>query len=75
MERVFCFVILDGVTDVHNIGAIVRDAVCCCAQAIVIPDKGLRALNEDAVKTSAGAWGTTHLSSDYSAASIGYAAF
>lgn len=49
------FLILDGVTDVRNIGAIARTAVCCGAQAIIIPDKGVGALNEDAVKTSAGA--------------------
>jgi len=49
------FIILDGVTDVRNIGAIARTAVCCGAQAIIIPDKGVGALNEDAVKTSAGA--------------------
>lgn len=49
------FLILDGVTDVRNIGAIARSAVCCGAQAIIIPDKGVGALNEDAVKTSAGA--------------------
>jgi len=46
---------LDGVTDVRNIGAIARSAVCCGAHAIVIPDKGVGALNEDAVKSSAGA--------------------
>ncbi len=49
------FVILDGVTDVRNIGAIARTALCCGAQALIIPDKGVGALNEDAVKTSAGA--------------------
>jgi len=49
------FLILDGITDVRNIGAIARTAVCCGAQAIIIPDKGVGALNEDAVKTSAGA--------------------
>ncbi len=49
------FIILDGVTDVRNIGAIARSAVCCGAQAIIIPDKGVGALNEDAVKASAGA--------------------
>jgi len=49
------FVILDGITDVRNIGAIARSAVCCGAQAIIIPDKGVGALNEEAVKTSAGA--------------------
>jgi 23S rRNA (guanosine2251-2'-O)-methyltransferase len=49
------FLILDGVTDVRNIGAIARSAVCCGAQTIIIPDKGVGALNEDAVKASAGA--------------------
>ena len=49
------FVMLDGVTDVRNIGAIARTAVCCGAQALIIPDKGVGALNEDAMKASAGA--------------------
>lgn len=49
------FLILDGVTDVRNIGAIARTAVCCGSQAIIIPDKGVGALNEDAIKSSAGA--------------------
>ena len=49
------FVMLDGVTDVRNIGAIARSAVCCGSQAIIIPDKGAGALNEDAMKSSAGA--------------------
>ena len=49
------FVMLDGVTDVRNIGAIARTAVCCGAQALVIPDKGVGALNEEALKSSAGA--------------------
>ncbi len=49
------FLMLDGVTDIRNIGAIGRSAVCCGVQAIIIPDKGVGALNEDAVKSSAGA--------------------
>jgi 23S rRNA (guanosine2251-2'-O)-methyltransferase len=49
------FLMLDGITDVRNIGAIARSAVCCGAQAIIIPDKGVGALNEEAVKSSAGA--------------------
>ncbi len=55
------FLILDGITDVRNIGAIARTAVCCGAQAIIIPDKGVGALNEDAVKTSAGALEMIHI--------------
>jgi len=55
------FVILDGVTDVRNIGAIARTAVCCGAQAIIIPDKGVGALNEEAMKASAGALEKIHV--------------
>ncbi|HET9058109.1 MAG TPA: 23S rRNA (guanosine(2251)-2'-O)-methyltransferase RlmB [Chitinophagaceae bacterium] len=47
--------ILDGITDVRNIGGIARTAYCCGVDAIVIPDKGVGALNEDAILTSAGA--------------------
>lgn len=49
------FVMLDGITDVRNIGAIARTALCCGAQALVIPDKGIGAFNEEALKSSAGA--------------------
>lgn len=49
------FIMLDGITDVRNIGGIARSAVCCGAQAIIIPDKGVGALNEEALKSSAGA--------------------
>jgi 23S rRNA (guanosine2251-2'-O)-methyltransferase len=49
------FLMMDGITDVRNIGAIARSAVCCGAQAIIIPEKGVGALNEEAVKSSAGA--------------------
>lgn len=49
------FVILDGVTDIRNIGAIARTAYACGAHALIIPDKGVGALNEDAIATSAGA--------------------
>jgi 23S rRNA (guanosine2251-2'-O)-methyltransferase len=49
------FVMLDGVTDVRNIGGIARSALCCGAQALILPDKGTGALNEEAMKSSAGA--------------------
>lgn len=48
-------VVLDGVTDVRNFGAIARTAACAGVDAIVIPEKGGAAINGDAVKTSAGA--------------------
>ena len=49
------FLILDGITDIRNIGGIARTAYCCGVDAIIIPDKGVGALNEDAILTSAGA--------------------
>ena len=55
------FVMLDGVTDVRNIGAIARSAVICGAQALIIPDKGTGALNEEAMKSSAGALEMIHV--------------
>lgn len=55
------FVMLDGVTDVRNIGAIARSALCCGAQALIIPDKGVGALNEEAMKSSAGALEHIHI--------------
>ena len=47
--------LLDGITDIRNIGALARTAFCCGVHAIVIPEKGVGALNEDAIATSAGA--------------------
>ncbi|MDQ3683609.1 MAG: 23S rRNA (guanosine(2251)-2'-O)-methyltransferase RlmB [Bacteroidota bacterium] len=49
------FLILDGITDIRNIGGIARTAFCTGVQAIIIPDKGIGALNQDAILTSAGA--------------------
>jgi len=49
------FLILDGITDIRNIGGIARTAFCTGVQAIIIPEKGVGALNEDAILTSAGA--------------------
>ncbi|HOZ76979.1 MAG TPA: 23S rRNA (guanosine(2251)-2'-O)-methyltransferase RlmB [Ferruginibacter sp.] len=49
------FVMLDSITDIRNIGAIARSAFCFGVHAIIIPDKGVGALNEDAILTSAGA--------------------
>jgi 23S rRNA (guanosine2251-2'-O)-methyltransferase len=49
------FLILDGITDIRNIGGIARSAFCFGVHAIIIPEKGVGALNEDAILTSAGA--------------------
>ena len=48
-------VLLDHVTDVRNMGAIARTAECAGVAALVVPDHGSAAMNEDAVKTSSGA--------------------
>jgi len=47
--------VLNGVSDVRNFGAIARSAECFGADAILIPEKGSARINADAVKTSAGA--------------------
>jgi 23S rRNA (guanosine2251-2'-O)-methyltransferase len=47
--------LLDGVTDVRNFGAIARSAECAGAHALVLPAKGAAPINADALKTSSGA--------------------
>lgn len=48
-------VVLDGVTDIRNFGAIARTACCAGVDAIVIPSHNSVSVTADAVKTSAGA--------------------
>jgi len=48
-------VMLDGITDVRNFGAIARTCECAGVDAIVIPEHGSVSVGGDAVKTSAGA--------------------
>ena len=48
-------VVLDGITDVRNFGAVARTCECAGVSAIVIPDRESVSVNADAVKTSAGA--------------------
>lgn len=47
--------LLDGITDVRNIGAIARSAECAGVHAVIVPQKGSAEINPDAIKTSAGA--------------------
>ena len=47
--------LLDGVTDVRNMGAVARSAACAGVHALVIPEKGGAPVNADAIKASAGA--------------------
>lgn len=49
------FLLLDGITDVRNVGAIARTAYCMGAQAIIFPSSNAASLTEEAIKTSAGA--------------------
>ncbi len=48
------FILLDGITDPRNFGAIVRTAVAVDADGIIIPENNSAPVNEDVVKTSAG---------------------
>ena len=47
--------VLDGINDVRNFGAITRSAECAGVHGIIIPSSGSARINEDAVKTSSGA--------------------
>jgi 23S rRNA (guanosine2251-2'-O)-methyltransferase len=53
--RTPALVLLDGITDVRNMGAIARSAECAGFDAMVIPSKGSAQINSEAIKTSAGA--------------------
>lgn len=49
------FLLLDGVSDVRNLGAIIRTAECSGVSAVVIPKSGSAPVNAETIKTSAGA--------------------
>ena len=49
------FLLLDGLTDTRNFGAIGRTADCAGVDGIVIPERNSVSVTADAVKTSAGA--------------------
>ena len=49
------FLLLDGVSDVRNLGAIIRTAACTGVDAILLPQSGVAPITADTVKTSAGA--------------------
>ena len=48
-------VVLDGITDPHNLGAIIRSAECAGAHGVIIPQRRAVGLNPACVKTAAGA--------------------
>lgn len=48
-------ILLDGIEDPHNTGAIIRTAECCGATAVLIPKRHTAPINATVAKTSAGA--------------------
>lgn len=48
-------VVLDGITDPHNLGAIIRSAECAGAHGVVIPERRAAGLSPAAAKAAAGA--------------------
>lgn len=54
-NRLTSVVILDGVEDSHNLGAIIRSAVCAGVDGIILPSRRGVLLNSTVEKTSAGA--------------------
>lgn len=48
-------ILLDGITDPHNLGAIIRTAECVGAHGVIVPERRAVGLTPAAVKASAGA--------------------
>jgi len=48
-------IVLDGITDPHNLGAIIRSAACAGAHGVIVPLRRSVGLTPAAVKASAGA--------------------
>lgn len=55
------FLMLDGITDVRNFGAIARSVELCGADALIVPQKGGALISADAIKASAGALSLIHV--------------
>ena len=49
------FILLDGVEDPHNLGAVIRTAECGGASAVIVPERRAAHITEAVAKTSAGA--------------------
>lgn len=48
-------VLLDGITDPHNLGAVIRTAECCGVHGVIVPERRSVGLTPAAVKAAAGA--------------------
>jgi len=66
------FLLLDGVTDVRNFGAIARSAACYGVHAVIIPFANSAAVNAEAMKASAGALNKIHVCRENPAQAIHY---
>lgn len=49
------FIVLDEISDPHNLGAVARVAECAGATAVIIPNRRSATVNETVIRTSAGA--------------------
>ena len=49
------FLLLDGITDTRNLGALIRSAAAFAFNGIILPASGSATITEETVKTSAGA--------------------
>ncbi len=49
------FVVLDKVTDPHNLGSVIRSAECAGVSAVIIPERNFALVNETVIRTSMGA--------------------
>ena len=54
-KKSFLILILDGITDTKNFGAIVRSAECFDVNMIIIPKSGSSSINGETIKSSSGA--------------------
>ena len=48
-------ILLDGITDPHNLGAIIRSAECAGAHGVIVPERRAAGLGPTAAKSAAGA--------------------
>lgn len=48
------FILLDGITDARNVGAILRSCAATGVNGLIIPQTGSAPINDDTIKTSAG---------------------
>ena len=55
MEKEPFVIILDGIEDPHNLGAVMRTAECVGAHGIIIPKRRAASVTETAAKSAAGA--------------------